>query len=128
LNRGFEKVGIAYTSRPQPGTDARAEASRKRRADAYVKSSGKRGKVPAKKKAAPLKVTLSRAKSGSKRSSDTELSLAKPLKKTRKFALAPSTVPASGSDGAGASSSRAPAAPVTKASTLDTPPPPRGCH
>jgi hypothetical protein len=49
-----------------------------------------------------------------------ELAFAKPMKKTQKFALAPTTVPVSGYGGAGVSSSRAPTAHERKASTSDT--------
>jgi hypothetical protein len=54
-----------------------------------------------------------------KRPSDAELALAKPVKTTRKFALAPSTGQASGSGVAGGSTSRAPAAPEGKALAAD---------
>jgi hypothetical protein len=45
------------------------------------KTAGKRAKVAVKKKAGLTKGTVSKAKSGSKRSSEIELALAKPVKK-----------------------------------------------
>jgi hypothetical protein len=67
-------AGIAYALRPQPSTEDSLESTKKR-------------------KAAPLKVDLPRTKSGCKwPSSDIELALMQLVKKTRKFALAPSTV------------------------------------
>jgi hypothetical protein len=121
LSRVFEMAGVAYAPRPQPGTEASAKAGKRRKADAYGKTTRKRVKVAAKKKATP-QVTLPRAKSGLKRPFDAELALAKPVKKTQKFALAPSSVPVSGSGGTGASSSRAPAAHAMKASLPGTAP------
>jgi hypothetical protein len=58
---------------------------------------------------------VSKGKTGVKRPSDTELALAKPMKKTRKFALGSSVVPSLGLGGAAASSSRAPTATAKKA-------------
>jgi hypothetical protein len=58
--------------------------------------------VPAKKKGGPLKIVVPKAKSGMKRPSDIELTLAKPVKKRRKFVLDVSAVPASGQGDAGA--------------------------
>jgi ribosomal protein S17 len=91
----FEVAGIAHALRPQPGTDASVvvDASNKRKCDTYNKATGKRAKVAAKKKTAPPKVTLTlpKAKSDSKRPSDMELALAKPLKKTKNFSLASSS-------------------------------------
>jgi hypothetical protein len=82
LNRVFEIAGIVYGPCLQLGTEASVEALKKRKANPYDKTAGKRAKVEAKRKATPLEVTLSKAKSGSKRSSDMELAFAKPMKKT----------------------------------------------
>jgi hypothetical protein len=41
LNRVFEKAGVAYGPRPQPGTEASTEVAKKRKVVACVKSSGK---------------------------------------------------------------------------------------
>jgi hypothetical protein len=77
------------------------EASKKRKVDAYGKATGKHMKVSANKKAAPLKISVPKARIDVKRPSDVELALTKPVKRARKFALASSTIPASGLGGAG---------------------------
>jgi homoserine kinase len=75
--------------------------------------------MPAKKKTAPIKIIVPKAKTGIKRPSDIELSLTKPMKKTRKFALDSTAVSTSGLGSAGASSSCALAAAVKKATAPD---------
>jgi hypothetical protein len=52
LNRVFEKAGVAYGPRPQPGTEASTEVAKKRKVVACVKSSGKWTKVVGKKRMA----------------------------------------------------------------------------
>jgi hypothetical protein len=96
LNRVFEMAGIAYGRRPQPGTEASSEASKKRKVDSYSQTAGRHAMVPAKKETIPLKISVPKVKAGLKRPSDVELALAKPVKNTREFALASSAVFASG--------------------------------
>jgi hypothetical protein len=50
LNRVFEKVVVAYGLHPVPSTEANTEAAKKRKVDACVRSTWKRGKVVGKKK------------------------------------------------------------------------------
>jgi hypothetical protein len=85
----------------------------------HSKTAGKRAKVATKKKAGLTKGTMLKAKSGSKWPSEIELALAKPVKKMRKFALALSTVQASGPGDIGVSMSHAPTTPTMKALVID---------
>jgi hypothetical protein len=80
LNQVFELAGVAYGPRPEPGTEAHVEASKKRKTNAYSKTGNKRAKVPAEKKTRPLKIIVSKTKSGVKRPSDAEIASAKPIK------------------------------------------------
>jgi hypothetical protein len=41
LNQVFEKAGVACGPCPQPGSEASTEATKKRKTDACIKSSGK---------------------------------------------------------------------------------------
>jgi hypothetical protein len=66
LNRVFKMAGIAYTSRPQPSTEASVEAARKRNVDAYDKPTGKRAEVAANRMATSVKAILPKAKSNVK--------------------------------------------------------------
>jgi hypothetical protein len=136
LNRVLEKARIAYAPRPPTGIDASVEVARKRKVDAYDKHVSKQMKVAAKKRtvllkpaavalkktAIPPKATTSKGKYGVKRPSDTELALAKAVKKSNKISLAPSSVPSSALGAAGASSSRGPGAPVATTLALDADP------
>jgi hypothetical protein len=78
-------TGVSYGLQPQPSTEASVEASKKRKADAYGKATGKRTKVLAKRKVRLLKIVMHKVKSGVKRPSDMELALAKPMKRTKGF-------------------------------------------
>jgi hypothetical protein len=93
------------------------EASKKSKADAYGKASGKRTKVSTKRKVGSLKIVVPKAKSGVKRPSDMELALVKPVKRMKKFILSSSKSPAPGLGNVRASSSKAPAATVTWVAT-----------
>jgi hypothetical protein len=50
LNWVFEKAGVAYDPRSEPGTEASTEDAKKRKADAYVRPVWKWVKVVGKKK------------------------------------------------------------------------------
>jgi hypothetical protein len=49
LNRVFEKAGVAYGPHLQPGTEASTKATKKRKVDACVKSSGNKRRLPGRK-------------------------------------------------------------------------------
>jgi hypothetical protein len=107
LNRVFELAGVTYEPRPVPGTEAYTETLRKRKLDAYGKTSTKRVKVPGKMKIEPLNIVVPWAKSSTKQPSDAEIALAKPVKRTKKIALGSSTAPAMAWVVAGASGAKA---------------------
>jgi hypothetical protein len=57
---------VAYKPCPEPGTEAHAEASKKRKADAYSKMANKHVKALAMKKTRALKIVVPKAKSSVK--------------------------------------------------------------
>jgi hypothetical protein len=72
-NRVIEMAWIVYGLRPQPGTKASLEASKKRKVDAYGRAAGKRAKVATKKKSIPLKIGVLKGKSVPLRKHTSEL-------------------------------------------------------
>jgi hypothetical protein len=74
-------------------------------------------KVLTKKKTGPIKIDVPRTKSRAKRPSDVELTLAKPVKRMKKFVLSTSQSPVPIAGIAGASASKAPIATTKKAVT-----------
>jgi hypothetical protein len=76
---------VAYGPRPKPGTEGHAEASKKRKVDAYNKAANKCTKVPMMKKLGPLKIDVLRAKSDVKRPPHTEVAATKAMKRTKKI-------------------------------------------
>jgi hypothetical protein len=72
--------GVAYGPRLKPGTEAHVEALKKRKEDAYNKTTGKCAKSPVKKKARVLKIVVLKAKSGVKRPSRAEEASLKSVK------------------------------------------------
>jgi hypothetical protein len=96
LNRVFELAGVAYGPRPEPGTEAQVEASKKRKVDAYGKTVGKHAKIQAKKKTELFKVVVLRAKSDVKWPSSAKVATAKHVKRTKKIVLDSPTTPVVG--------------------------------
>jgi hypothetical protein len=76
------------------------EALRKIKADALGKTVAKRGKAMPKKKITAVRIIPMKKRLSLKKTSDAELSLAKPLKRTKKLALTKRGFDASGSTGA----------------------------